>query len=74
MESECARCKCRVKQIVFAEHFLVPLVPEPAIVYQVDCGCSGASPTTRGCGRLRTAFGGVEKVLNDGLLVDEAAG
>ena len=74
MESECARCKCRVKQIEFAEHFLVPLVPEPAMVYRVDCGCSSASLTTRRCGRLRAAFEGVEEVVDDGLLVDEAAG
>jgi hypothetical protein len=50
----------------------VLLVPEPAMVYQVDCGCSSASPTTRGCGRLRAAFEGVKEVAKDGLLVDEA--
>ena len=72
MESECARYKCRVKQIEFAEHFLVPLVQEPALVYQVDCGCSSASPTTRRCGRLRAAFEGVEEVVDDGCLADEA--
>ena len=72
MESECARCECRVKQIVFAEHSLVPLVSEPARVYQVDCGCSSASPTTRRCGRLRATFEGVKEVVEDGLLVDEA--
>ena len=74
MESECVWCKCRVKQIEFAEHFPVPFVPELAMVYQVDCGCSSASPTTRWRGRLRAAFEGVEEVVDDGLLVDEAAG
>ena len=53
-------------------HFLVPLVPEPAMVYQVDCGCSSASPTTRRWGRLRAAFGGVKEVVEDELLVDKA--